>query len=481
MRVQIIIRILGLFLLLFSLTLLVPAAISVLYGDGELVHFTGSIFITAFLGIMFWYPVRDKTGNLRSREAFIVVCVFWVVLGFIGSLPFILGAHLSIADAAFEAVSAFTTTGATTIIGLDELPQSILFYRQQLQWYGGLGVIVLAIAILPMLGVGGMRLYKAETPGPMKDEKLSPRIAQTARMLWTVYVGFTIACALAYWLAGMSAFDAIAHSLSTVSTGGFSTHDRSLAYFDSPLIESIAIVFMLLGGISFGIHFMVYQKMELSIYWKDSQTKVFLWIVLILIVISALVLFLTGYFPDLFEAFRYSAFQVVSVITSTGFGTSDFSTWPLLLPALLIFSSFIGGCAGSTAGGMKIIRFVLLFKVGGREIVKLIHPYMVRPIKLAGSSVENRVVDGVWGFFSLYVFVFAVFVLLVMATGVDQITAFGAVATCLNNLGPGLGDTASNFASINVYAKWLLTWAMLLGRLEIFTIVALLIPDFWTT
>jgi len=431
------------------------------------------------IGLALWYPARKVAGDLRPREAFIFVSLFWVVLGLIGSLPFILGAHLSVTDATFEAVSAFTTTGATTIIGIDNLPPSILFYRQQLQWYGGLGVIVLAIAILPMLGVGGMRLYKAETPGPMKEEKLAPRIMHTARATWIIYLGFTLLCALAYWLAGMSVFDAIAHSLSTVSTGGFSTHDASLGYFHSSRIETIAIIFMLLGGISFSVHFLALQRSGFSIYWKDTQTKIFAIIILALIILTTLVLYLSHFYPDLSDDVRYASFEVVSVITSTGFGTADFSHWPLLLPALMIYASFIGGCAGSTAGGIKVIRFMLLFKVGIREIASLIHPKIIRPIKLDGGAVNNRITDAVWGFFSLYVLVFVLFVLFVMATGVDQVTAFGAVATCINNLGPGLGDVASNFAHINEVAKWLLTWAMLLGRLEIFTMVALLLPAFW--
>jgi len=294
-----------------------------------------------------------------------------------------------------------------------------------------------------------------------------------------IYLGFTMLCALAYWLAGMSAFDAIAHSLSTVSTGGFSTHDASIGYFHSTAIETIAIIFMLLGGISFSIHFLAIQRSGISIYWKDTQTKFFAIIIFALIALTTTVLYFSNYYPDFSDDVRYATFEVVSVITSTGFGTADFASWPLLLPVLLMYASFVGGCAGSTAGGMKVIRFILLFKVGIREIVSLVHPKIIRPIKLDGGPVNNRITDAVWGFFSLYVIVFVLFVLFVMATGVDQVSAFSAVATCINNLGPGLGDVSSSFANINETAKWLLTWAMLLGRLEIFTMIALLLPAFW--
>lgn len=376
-------------------------------------------------------------------------------------------------------MSGFTTTGATVLTGLDSLPPSILMYRQQLQWLGGAGVVVLAIAILPMLGVGGMQLFRAETAGPMKDEKITPRIAHAARALWVIYVSFTIACALAYWLAGMSAFDAIAHSFSTVSTAGFSTHDASLAHFDSLAIEIIAIVFMLLGGISFNVHFLALRMRKGTIYWRDTQTLVFLSIVAVLMLIITATLYLTGQYPDLGTALRMGAFQATSVLTTTGFSTDNYSIWPLFLPVLLIFASFIGGCAGSTAGGMKVIRFIILAKEGSRELWRLLHPSIVRPIKLGGRALPDRVVDAVWGFFALYIATFALLMLLLMATGVDQITAFGAVAASLNNLGPGLGGVGLNFAGLNNTATWLCTLAMLLGRLEIFTLLALLSPIFW--
>lgn len=479
MRRAVIQRVIGLFLILFSATLTIPSAVSLLYQDGELLHFLASFAAMLVLGLLLWYPVRKHSGQLRTREGFIIVTAFWTILGLLSGLPFMLGPHLDFSDAAFEAVSAFTTTGATVIVGLDQLPPSILFYRSQLQWFGGIGVIVLALAILPMLGVGGMQLYRAETPGPVKDEKLTPRINQTARALWRIYLGLTVACALAYWLVGMGPFDAIAHSLTTVSTGGFSTHDASMGYFANPWVELVAILFMLAGGINFAVHFVALRDRSPRRYWFDSEVRTFLAVVLALMLMIAVVLAWQDTYGGFLDALRYSSFQVASVITSTGFTTTDFSVWPLFLPVLLIFSSFMGGCAGSTSGGMKTIRFVILAKQGGRSVFHLIHPSAVRPIKIGARVVPLRVTDAVWGFFAVYVAVFSLFMLLVMATGLDQVSAFGAVATCLNNMGPGLGVVAANFAAVNTVAEWLLTLSMLLGRLEIFTLLVILTPAFW--
>lgn len=479
MRVLLIARLLGLFQVIFAATLIPPALIAAFSDDGQLQNFLLSQGLLLLMGALLWLPARGETGNLRPREAFVVVTLFWAVLGTVAALPLWLGLQVSLTDAVFEAVSGFTTTGATLLSGLDAMPPSILMYRQQLQWLGGAGVIVLAIAILPMLGVGGMQLFRAETAGPMKDEKITPRIMHTARALWSIYVGLTIACAVAYWAAGMSVFDAVAHSLTTVSTAGFSTYDASLSHFDSLAIETIAILFMLAGGISFNVHFIVLRMRSASPYWRDTQTAVFLGIVAALILIITATLYWSGQYHDAGEALRHAAFQVVSVITTTGYGTDDFSLWPLFLPVLLIFTSFLGGCAGSTSGGMKIIRFILLAKEGSRELWRLMHPHVIRPIKVGGRALPERVIDAVWGFFALYVVVFAVLMVLVMATGVDQVTAFGAVASALNNLGPGLGEVGTSFAALNDTATWICTFAMLLGRLEIFTVLVLLSPAFW--
>lgn len=479
MRLLVVQRIIGLFLLLYGATLVLPIAVAFLAQDGELEHFLDSMFLMLAAGGILWFPARHASGQLRTREGFAIVTAFWVILGLASSAPLVVGAHLDFTDAAFEAVSAFTTTGATVIVGLDDLPPSILFYRQILQWFGGIGVIVLALAILPMLGVGGMQLYRAEATGPIKHEKLTPRIRETAKAVSRIYVALTVACGSAYWLAGMSPFDAIGHAFSTVSTGGFSTHDASIAYFESATIELIAVIFMLLGAINFAAHFTVVREHSLRRYWLDVEVRTFLLVVGVLVVVIAAVLMLEGAYATIWESLRYSLFQVGSVITSTGFTTTDFSVWPLFVPVLLIFSSFVGGCAGSTAGGMKIVRFLILVKQGRRNVFQLIHPAAVRPIKLGERVLSTDVADAVWGFFALYVVVFSVMMLAVMATGIDHVTAFSAVATCINNLGPGLGDVASNFTQVNSTAMWLLTASMLLGRLEIFTLLVLLSPAFW--
>jgi trk system potassium uptake protein TrkH len=381
----------------------------------------------------------------------------------------------------FEAVSAFTTTGATVILELDGLPPSILFWRQELQWLGGIGVIVSGLAILPLLGLGGMQLYRAEVPGPIKDEKLTPRIMQTARALWHIYAGLTVACVLAYWLGGMSLFDAVGHAFSTVSTGGFSTHTAGLAYYDSGFIEAVACVFMLLGAINFGVHYAAFTQVSAAPYARNPEVRLFLWTVAVLIAFSAATLLATGAYQDGPRALRDATFQVISVITSTGFTTADFSTWPLALPVLLMFSSFMGGCAGSTAGGMKVLRFMLLAKQGALELQRIIHPRLQKPLKVGDRVVPESMAAGVWGFFALYLVTFAVLMVVLMTEGMDQVTAFGAVATCINNLGPGLGDVARDFHAVGDTGKLLLSFAMLLGRLEILTVLVLFSPGFWRT
>ena len=472
-------RTIGMLCLGYCLTLLPPIMLSFGYHDGEILHFFITLVLIAVLGLLLYLPVRRVDRQLRRRDGFIIVALYWIVLGFLGSIPFILGPHLNVVDAVFEAVSGFTTTGATTITGLDELPISVLYYRQQLQWLGGMGLVVLAVAILPMLGIGGMRIYQAEIPGPIKDEKITPRLAHTARALWVIYLILTAACALAYWMAGMSFFDAVTHSFSTVSTGGFSTHDASLGYFDSVPITLIASFFMLMGGINFSIHFRVQSLHNPLEYFRDLETRVFLAIVFAGLLILAVVLWLSGEYQTLSDALVLGGFEIISVITSTGFGEADFSHWPLFLPVFLIFVSFIGGCGGSTAGGMKVLRIILLFKQSAQEFFMLLHPRSHRVVKIGSRVVGQATRSGVWGFFSVYVLTFAVLMLGMMAVGVGQVTAFSAIATCMNNLGPGLGDVAYTFTSLSDAAKMIAVLAMLLGRLEIFTILVLLSPAFW--
>ncbi|MCP5442329.1 MAG: potassium transporter [Chromatiaceae bacterium] len=479
MHFKSIFRIIGFFSLGFSLILFLPILVALIYGESEVGHFLIAIAVTALIGQLFVLLSRGDSHEFTNRDGFLIVAIFWFGLSAIASLPFMLSAHLNMVDALFEAASGFTTTGATVISGLETLPKSFLFYRQLLQWLGGMGMIVLAIAVLPMLGIGGMQLYRAEAPGPFKDEKLTPRLSHTARYLWVFYVGITAANALAYWAAGMTPFDAIAHSFSTVSTGGFSTYDASLGYFQSATIESIAVLFMILGAINFSVHFIVWQRRNPIYYFKNIEVRVFLLVILGAVLIVAVILKDTGEYPGYTSSLHNGLFEVVSVITSTGFGTVDFSHWPSFLPVLLIFISFIGGCGGSTAGGMKVIRIILLTQQGFREVRQLIHPRAQLPIRVGDRIIQTQTIQGVWGFFAIYVFSFVVLMLLLMATGLDQISAFSAIATSMNNLGPGLGEVSTSFATVSDAGKLIAAFAMLLGRLEVFTVLVLLTPEFW--
>ncbi|MGV6857596.1 MAG: TrkH family potassium uptake protein [bacterium] len=481
MRPTVIQRIFGLLLGVFSVTMLPPLAVAWYYGDAGLGPFFESFLLVLAAGFLLWLPVRKDRGSLKLREGFLVVVLFWLILGLAGAVPLLLNEEigLDLADAVFESMSGLTTTGATVVVGLDDLPRSVLFYRQQLQWLGGMGIIVLAVAILPMLGIGGMQLYRAETPGPVKDHKLTPRIAQTAKALWYIYLGLTVLCALTYWWVGMEPFDAISHSFSTVAIGGFSTHDASLAYFDSAAIESVATLFMLLAGINFALHFYAVRTRSWRPYWADAEFKAYLAILLSASAFVSVYLYYTGAMETWTSAVRYGVFQTVSVATTTGFTTTDFSLWPAVLPVFLIFLSFIGGSAGSTGGGMKVIRVLLLFKQGQRELRRLIHPNAHLLVKVGKNAMSDQVVDAVWGFFAAYVLVFLIFMLLMMAVGLDQVSAFSAVAASMNNLGPGLGDVSANYASLSDMGKLLLSLAMLMGRLEIFTLLVLFTPEFW--
>jgi len=474
-------RILGILLMLFSITMLPPIAVSYWYQDGAMPSFALAFLLTFLAGALFWAPVRRDRRELRLRDGFMVVVMFWTVLGLTGSLPFILATnpHMSITDSVFESVSGLTTTGATVIIGLDQLPKSILYYRQQLQWLGGMGIIVLAVAVLPMLGIGGMQLYRAETPGPMKDSKLTPRITETAKALWYIYLGLTIACALSFWAAGMTLFDAICHSFSTIAIGGYSTHDASIGYFNSTLIEMITVVFLLISGANFALHFTAWRIKKPLVYFADSEFKFYLMIQLGVALFVVLALYLTGSYHDLSEAFTLGLFQAVSIGTTAGFTTADYSLWPGFVAITLLFTSFVGGCAGSTGGGIKAIRFLLLVKQGLREINRLIHPSAQIPIRVGGKSIDPRVVEAVWGFFALYVASFTFMYIALAMTGLNLMTSFSAVAASINNLGPGLADVALNYGDLNNPAKWILCFAMLLGRLEIFTLLVLLTPAYW--
>jgi len=481
MNLLVVQRILGILLMLFSATLLPPIGVSLYYQDGNAAAFFDSMTSLLVIGLLIWLPARKQQRELRLRDGFLVVALFWVVLSVAGAAPLVLSTRpdVSVTDAIFEAVAGFTTTSATTLTHLDEMPRSVLYYRHQIQWLGGIGMVVLAVALLPMLGIGGMQLLNAETPGQIKNARLTPRVTETAKALWIVYVLLTAACAACYWSAGMTPFDAIGHSFSTVSTGGFSSHDASLGYFNNPAIEIIATFFMAVGGINFSLHFIAWRHARFSNYVRDPEWRVYMTTILIGVVLCSAMLVASETFGDTGAAIRSGMFHVVSMLTTTGFETSDIASWPSALPVMLILITFMGGCAGSSAGGMKVIRWILMWKQGTREVNRLVHPSAVFPVKLGGRAVPWRIIDAVWGFFAIYVVCFAVLMVLLIATGVDQITAFSAIATCMNNTGPGLGAVAHNFTSLSDAGKWICVLAMLLGRLEVYPLIVLITPTFW--
>lgn len=514
MHYDAVLKVVGILFAMFSVSLIPPIAISFFYSDGSLAAFLISFFVILATGVLIWYPVRHKPTQLGAREGFLTVAAYWISLAVAGTLPFLLSEdlHIGFTDAFFESMSGLTTTGATVITGLDDLPKSVLYYRQQLQWLGGMGIIVLAVAVIPMLGIGGMQLYRAEMPGAMKNTKLTPRIKETAKALWYIYLGLTVICAVAYWLAGMTPFDAITHSFSTIAIGGFSTHDQSFAFFQSDAILYVAIVFMILSGINFALHFRIISRSSFfrilgrvrariadrrsraarfgstrqasqsnfRMYFLDAELRTYLSLLSITVLIVTVVLVLTfDRYGSVSETISHGIFQTISIATTSGFTTTEFSSWPLFLPALLLAASIIGGCTGSTAGGVKVFRVILLFKHGRREILRLIHPDAVFPIRLNQAPVHDSVINAVWGFFVLYVATFVILAMALLATGLDMVTAYSTVTACLNNLGPALGAATDNYAGLPSASKWVLAFTMLLGRLELLTLLILLTPRYW--
>ncbi len=481
MQFRLVVSVLGVLLVLFGLTMLPPFLVSLWYGDGTHEVFLWTCGMLLGTGSVLWLPTRGARRELRAREGFAVVTLCWVGISLAGALPFMLASpNLTFTGAVFESTSGLTTTGATVITGIDRLPPAILYYRQQLHWLGGMGIILLAVAILPLLGVGGMQLYKAEAPGPVKDAKLTPRIADSAKALWYVYAGLTALFALCYWLAGMSPFDAIGHAYSAVSTGGFSTHDASLAYFGSPALDALTVLFVLLGGVNFSLHFLCLRNRSLAHYFRDSEARLFMVLFLALAVIASATLYLTGAYGEVTGAISAGFFQTASVLTTTGFTNTNTADWPHSVAILLLLAACVGGCAGSTAGGIKVVRMLLLIRQGMREMTRLIHPSAEVSIRIGGKPVPYRVVDAVWAFCWLYAASFTAIYLAIAFTGLDLDTAFSAVSACINNMGIGIiGGAASTFGDLPPTALWLLSFAMLLGRLELFTVLVLLTPGFW--
>tara|TARA_B100001142_G_scaffold43469_2_gene39409 strand:+ start:11405 stop:12838 length:1434 start_codon:yes stop_codon:yes gene_type:complete len=475
MALKPIINLFSVLVMLFSASLLAPISISFIFKDGaEQIFITTLVvaFVPAFLA---WLLTRKSKEEMGVKDGFVIITLFWVVLSFVGSIPFTLSG-MSFIDSFFESMSGITTTGATVISGLDLLPESILFYRQMLQWMGGMGLIVLAIAVMPLLGIGGGQLFKTEIPGALSDQKLTPRIKETAQALWLIYLTLTLVCAGLYYLAGMTGFDAISHSLSTVSIGGFSTHDESIGFFNSFSIEVICMIFMLLSAFSYALHyFAIYKKRPIK-YFHDAELRFFISILSFVIILSIFFFYILG-FDD--ASIRQIFFQSISIVTTTGFISTDYSSWPTVITFLLLVGAFIGACSGSVGGGIKSWRVLIMINHAKINIMRLVHPNAVVSLKIGTKAVDDKVAESVWGFFSIYIISFMLLLLSLLATGMDFESAFSAIGACLNNLGPGLGSVSETYSSVTGFGKGILAFAMILGRLEIFTLLVLFTTVFW--
>ncbi len=482
LRALTVIHALGMMLIVFSAAYILPILTSLIYNDGTLLNFVLAMAMTLVSGCLMWLLTRRHKGELSIRHGYLLVVTMWTAMPAFATLPLLLVMpELSFTDAYFETMSGMTTTGATVLTGLDHLPPAINLWRHELQWLGGLGVIVLAVAILPLLGVGGRQLFKAETPGQMKNAALTPRIADTARNLWVVYVLITLACIASLKLAGMSWLDAVSHAFSATGLGGFSTHDASIGYFNSPLIEFVLMVFMLLAVINFATHFMAWRGRSLRGYWRDTEAVAAVSLIVASCFGLALFLWWQNIYPGFWTALRHASFNMVSIGASSGYASVDYSQWPIFAPVWMLFIGCIAASSGSTGGGIKMIRTLILFKQAGREFLKLLHPTAVNPMKIGGHVVSNQIVFAVLGFIFLYFMSVITLTFILLISGLDFATAFSAVLACLNNFGPGLGQVGpgSNYAGLTDFQTWVCTWAMLLGRLEIFTVLILFTPGFW--
>jgi trk system potassium uptake protein TrkH len=477
-----VIRALGLMLVVFSVAYLMPLATSWIYDDGTWIDFLLAMVWTASIGFVMWLLTRRYRSELSVRHGYLLVVTMWTAMPAFATLPLLLVIKgLSFTEAYFETMSGLTTTGATVLTGLDDLPPAINIWRHELNWLGGMGIIVLAVAILPLLGIGGRQLFKAETPGPMKDSALTPRITETARNLWLVYLAITIACIASLKAVGMNWLDAICHAFATMGLGGFSTHDANVGYFNSPAIEFVLIVFMLLAAMNFATHFLVWREKSLKLYLKDTEAVATVALVLASCLGIAVFLWWQGTYPNFWTALRHASFNLVSIATDCGFSSVDFNRWPIFAPMWMLFLSCITVSSGSTGGGIKMVRTLILFKQAGREFVKLLHPSAVNPMKIGGSVVPNNIVFAVLGFIFLYFMTVVTLTFALLISGLDFISAFSAVIACINNAGPGLGvvGPAGNYGVLSDFQIWVCTIAMLVGRLEIFTVLILFTPHFW--
>lgn len=477
-----VIHALGMMLILFSLTYLFPIITSLIYQDGTLADFIWAMLMTFLSGALMWNVTRRFKGELSIRHGYLLVVVMWTAIPAFATLPLLMVLpSLSFTDAYFETMSGLTTTGATVLTGLDSMPEAINMWRHELNWLGGMGIIVLAVAIMPLLGIGGRQLYKAETPGPMKDSTLTPRITETARNLWLVYLGITIACIVSLKVAGMNWFDAVCHAFATMGLGGFSTHDASVGFFNSPAIEIVLIVFMLLAAMNFATHFLVWREKSLKLYLHETEGIATVLVVLVSCVGIGFFLWWQGVYPSFWTALRHASFNLVSLATDCGFASEDFNKWPIFAPLWMLFLSCIVASSGSTGGGIKMIRTIILFKQAGREFRKLLHPSVINPMKIGGHVIPNNIVFSVLGFIFLYFMSVVILTFALLISGLDFISAFSAIIACINNAGPGLGvvGPAGNYGVLNDFQTWVCTVAMLIGRLEIITLLIIFTPKFW--
>jgi len=477
-----ILNVLGLVVMIFATTMLVPLAVAFLGGDKALTAYDTAFLITLASGAAMWFVTRRFKRELAPRDGFLLVSLVWTTLPAFATLPLLLHLpRLSFTDAYFEAMSGLTTTGATVLSGLDALPLSINVWRHLLVWMGGMGVIVLAVAILPLLGVGGSQIYKAETAGPLKEQKLTPRIAETAKGLYLIYGAVSLVCMVSYRIAGMTWPDAFMHMCSTMGLGGFSSHDASFAYWDSPAIEYTAVVFMLFAGFNFSMHFLAWRRRSLAVYWRDPEGKAYIAVVLAASLAIAAFLHWSGQYPDFATSLRFALFNTVSIATTTGYASTDFNQWPTLAPVLMLFLCGFATCAGSTGGGIKMIRAIILVKQALREFVRILHPRVVNPVHVGGQVIENNVIFAILAFMLIYGGSIIFLTFLMLLSGLDVITAFTAVVACINNTGPGLNQVgpASNFGVLTDFETWVCTFAMLIGRLELMSVLVLFTPAFW--
>lgn len=476
-----VIRVFGVLLAGFSLTMIIPWVYSRMIGDGAQSAYDEAVFLSLATGLGLWWAARHQKHDLKVRDGFLMVVLVWAVLPVFACLPFVFQLHISFTDAYFEAMSGLTTTGATVLSGLDSLPPSINLWRGMLVWLGGMGLIVLAVAVLPLLGIGGRQMFKAETPGPMKDSSLTPRMAETAKGLWVVYGVVTVLCILSFRWAGMTWFDAVMHAFTTMGLGGFSSHDASFGHWNSPLIEGITVAFMLIAGMNFATLFLVVRGRSLRPYAQDPEARYFLGVTLASVLGIAIYLFANNVYPDFATAFRHALFNVVSIATTTGFASVDYSLWPIFAPLWMLFLCSFATSAGSTGGGIKMMRAIILYKQVYRELLRAMHPNAVWPVRVGGAAVPQNILTAVLAFGFAYMCFLVALTLLMTFSGLDILTAFTAVVATVNNTGPGLNQVgpATTFEVLTDFQTWICSFAMLLGRLEIFTLLVVLTPAFW--